>query len=68
MKTIKLLSLAICAFALLSGGVRAADDKKPCCEATAEAGKKCEHKCCVKAGEKGEVCKKCHPKSDKKDK
>ncbi len=65
MKAIKLLSIAVCAFALLSiPAVQAADDKKPCCEATVEAGKKCDHKCCQTASEKGKVCKKCH-KSDK---
>ena len=63
MKAIKLMSVAVCAFALLSvSSVRAADDKKPCCEATVEAGKKCEHKCCQKAAEDGKVCEKCHPK------
>ena len=62
MKAIKLMSVAVCAFALLSvSSVRAADDKKPCCEATVDAGKKCDHKCCQTASEKGKVCKKCHP-------
>ena len=35
-----------------------------CCDATVEAGKKCEHKCCTKAADKGKVCEKCHPKKD----
>ena len=66
MKAIKVLSLAVCAFAFLSvSNVRAADEKKPCCEATVDAGKKCEHKCCTAAAEKGKVCKKCH-KAEKK--
>ena len=62
MKAIKLMSVAVCAFALLNiGSVRAADEpKKPCCEATVDAGKKCDHKCCQTAAEKGKVCKKCH--------
>jgi hypothetical protein len=62
-----LMSLTVCAFAVLSiSPVRAADDKKPCCEATVDAGKKCDHKCCQKASEKGNVCKKCHKTEDKK--
>ncbi len=61
------MSLTVCAFAFLGvSPVRAADDKKPCCEATVEAGKKCDHKCCVKAAEDGKVCEKCHPKKDEK--
>jgi hypothetical protein len=72
MKTIKSLTAVFCALALLGGVslVRAAeqkkDEKKPCCEATVEAGKKCEHKCCKDAAEKGKVCEKCHPKKDDK--
>lgn len=61
----KLLSV----FAVLSliGSVAAfgADEKKlkpgGCCDKAAKAGKKCEHKCCVEAEKKGEVCKKCNP-------
>jgi hypothetical protein len=65
MKTIRLLSVAVCAVAFLNVSVlRAADDKKPCCASTVEAGKKCEHKCCQSSAEKGKVCKKCH-KSEK---
>ena len=67
MKAIKLLTLAVCACAFMSvSPVQAADDKKPCCDATVEAGKKCDHKCCQKAAEKGNVCKKCHKSDDKK--
>ena len=66
MKAIKLLSIAACTFALLSvSTVRAADEKKACCEATVEAGKKCDHKCCQNAAEKGKVCKKCHKSENK---
>lgn len=61
MKTIKLFSVAVCAIVMLAGSIRAADEKKPCCDATVEAGKKCEHKCCVTAAGKDKVCKKCHP-------
>jgi hypothetical protein len=61
MKAIQFLSVILCAAALCSGRALAADEKKPCCDATVEAGKKCEHKCCQKAAEKGKVCKKCHP-------
>ena len=71
MKTIKALAAVLCALALLGGVslVRAQekkDEKKPCCAATVEAGKKCEHKCCKDAAEKGKVCEKCHPKKDEK--
>ncbi len=68
MKVIKLLSVAVCAFAFVTASpisARAADDKKACCEATVEAGKKCDHKCCQKASEAGKVCKKCHKSEDK---
>jgi hypothetical protein len=61
MKAIRIFSVILCAAALCSGSVLAADETKPCCAATVEAGKKCEHKCCQKAAEKGKVCKKCHP-------
>lgn len=64
MKSIKMFSVAVCALVMLAGSIRAADDKKPCCEATVEAGKKCEHKCCVTAAGKDKVCKKCHPAKD----
>lgn len=64
MKTIRLFSVAVYALAMLAGSLRAADEKKPCCDATVEAGKKCEHKCCTKAAGKDKVCKKCHPAKD----
>ena len=68
MRPIFALSAVLCALALLGGPrvLRAADDTKPCCEATVDAGKKCEHKCCQKAAEAGKVCEKCHPKKDDK--
>ena len=49
-------ALAVCSSSVLAG----------CCDATVEAGKKCEHKCCVKASKDGKVCEKCHPKKDEK--
>jgi len=61
MKTIRLLSVLVFAAAMLAGPAWAADEKKPCCEATVEAGKKCDHACCKKAAEANKVCKKCHP-------
>ncbi|HEY6168035.1 MAG TPA: hypothetical protein VI454_08355 [Verrucomicrobiae bacterium] len=66
MKRIKTLSALLAVTALLSAPilVRAADEKKPCCEPTVEAGKKCEHGCCVKAANEGKVCEKCHPKKE----
>ena len=66
MKSLKTLGALFCAAAVLTAWnvARADDEKKPCCEATVEAGKKCEHKCCVKAADADKVCKKCHPKKD----
>jgi hypothetical protein len=69
MKAMKLTLVAglLCAAALLaSTGLVRAEDKKPCCAPTVEAGLKCEHECCVKAAKDGKVCEKCHPKEDKK--
>lgn len=67
MKFIKSLTLAVCCAAILGSlSIARAEDKKPCCEATVEAGKKCDHECCKKAAEKGKVCKKCH-KDEKKE-
>ena len=66
MKIIKLISLAIFTFSVLAGPVMAVDEKKPCCAATVEAGKKCDHKCCQKAAASGKVCKKCHPAKDER--
>jgi hypothetical protein len=73
MNFMKSLTVALCTFALLASlSLRAEDDKKEakkaCCDATVEAGKKCEHKCCQKAAEAGKVCKKCHKEEKKDDK
>ncbi len=46
---------------LAGTGLAAEAEKKPCCAATVEAQKKCAHKCCVKAAERGMICQKCHP-------
>ena len=59
MKSVKSLVLAVVALAFSSSSLLAA-----CCDATVEAGKKCDHKCCVKAANDGKVCEKCHPKKD----
>ena len=61
MKSVTSLVLAAVALAISSSGVLAA-----CCDATVEAGKKCDHKCCVKAANDGKVCEKCHAKKDEK--
>jgi len=68
MKLFKTLLATCCAFALLTGGAFAQEDKekKECCPATAEGQKACAHECCKKAGEAGKVCKKCH-KEEKKE-
>jgi hypothetical protein len=68
MKTITSLgALLFAATLLVSPGILAQEEKKGCCEATVEAGKKCKHECCVKAAEGGKVCEKCHPKKEKKE-
>jgi hypothetical protein len=61
MKLVKSLVLAGLALAFTSSSILAG-----CCDATVDAGKKCEHKCCVKAAKDGKVCEKCHPKKDEK--
>jgi len=73
MKTIKLMTAFLCALAMLAttsvvqvAVAQEKPEKKPCCEATVEAGKKCKHDCCVKAAEAGKVCEKCHPKKEEK--
>jgi hypothetical protein len=70
MKTTKLVTAVLCAFGMLATTslvpAQEKEEKKPCCEATVEAGKKCKHECCVKAAEAGKVCDKCHPKKDEK--
>src|SRR5256885_11251741 len=48
MKLVKTLVLAAVTLAFCSGSVFAG-----CCDATVEAGKKCEHKCCIKASKDG---------------
>jgi len=63
MKSVKTLVLAVVTFAFCSGSLLAA-----CCDATVDAGKKCDHKCCVKAANDGKVCEKCHAKKDKEEK
>ena len=60
MKSVKSLVVAALALAFCSSSLLAA-----CCDATVEAGKKCDHKCCQTASEKGKVCKKCHKSENK---
>jgi hypothetical protein len=68
MKLTRTLVIACCTLAFLAGGaVRAQDDKKPCCPATVEGGKSCDHECCKKAAADGKVCKKCHKEEKKKE-
>jgi hypothetical protein len=73
MKLIKSLTVFACAFALLAGSVRAADDapKKDanlpaCCAKAKKAGKECTHKCCQAAAKDGKTCEKCGSKKTKK--
>ena len=65
MKSIKMLSMALCAFALTFG---TANVQAGCCADAKKAGKACAHKCCVEAAKAKKVCEKCNPKKgDKKD-
>ena len=67
-KVVTTMMGALCALALLAApfGLRADDEKKPCCPATVEGGKACAHECCVKAAKDSKVCEKCHPKKEEK--
>jgi hypothetical protein len=68
MKSIKTFVVMSVAFALIGGtAVRAQEEKKECCPATAEGQKACSHDCCKKAGEAGKTCKKCHKEEKKKE-
>ena len=63
MKSIKTLSLLVCAFALMVG---TANVQASCCDDAKKAGKECTHKCCVEAVKAGKTCEKCNPKKDEK--
>ena len=67
-RIVTVLSILACSVALIGSNALAADKpakKKDCgcCEATVEAGKKCDKcgECCKKAAAEGKVCAKCHP-------
>ena len=64
MKSIKFLSLIVCAFALAIG---TANVQAGCCDDAKKAGKECSHKCCVEAAKNKKTCEKCNPKTDKKE-
>ncbi len=59
MSTIKLLTMAAIFALALAAPVRAEDIHAKCCEKAKQAGKECEHPCCVEAKKKNEVCTKC---------
>ena len=61
MKSIKTLSLLVCAFALMVG---TANVQASCCDDAKKAGKECTHKCCVEAAKAKKVCEKCNPKKE----
>jgi hypothetical protein len=63
MKSIKLMSLIVCAFALSLG---TANLQAGCCDDAKKANKECAHKCCVEATKAKKVCEKCNPKAEKK--
>jgi hypothetical protein len=57
MKAVKLLSVAVCAAALLFSPLAALAES--CCVKAKSEGKNCSHECCVKAHKDGKVCEKC---------
>lgn len=63
MKSIKLLTMVACAFALAIG---TANVQAGCCDDAKKAGKECSHKCCVEATKAKKVCEKCNPKKEEK--
>ena len=77
MKLIKLLAVAACAFALVTGSSMAEEKKEgkklkgkvvagSCCDKAKKADKTCTHPCCVEAEKDGKVCEKCN-KPEKKE-
>jgi hypothetical protein len=67
----KYILSALALATMMTFSVDAADEKKPAgdkkkytessfCDKAQKAGKTCEHKCCVEADKKGEVCGKCN--------
>jgi hypothetical protein len=65
MKSIKMLTMAAFAFALVGGAVNV---QAGCCDDAKKAGKECSHKCCVEATKAKKVCEKCNPKKEDKKK
>ncbi len=63
MKTIKILLIAVCTMALLSGAALAdgKKQKQTCCEKAVADGKECKNKCCLSAHKNGKSCEKCNP-------
>ena len=77
MKLIKLLTVAVCSFALVAGSAVAQEKKGAeklkgkvvagsCCDKAQKADKTCTHPCCVEAAKDGKVCGKCN-KEEKKE-
>jgi hypothetical protein len=64
MKLIQLFSIFACAAALLAAPAMAREHET-CCTRAKAAGKKCDHKCCVKADKEGRLCEKCNGKKEK---
>ena len=63
MKSIKMLTMVACAFALVVG---TANVQAGCGDDAKKAGKACEHKCCVEATKNKKTCEKCNPKKEEK--
>jgi len=67
MKTLKLISAAAFAVAIMAGSSFGGDDPHAkCCADAKKAGKECTHECCVQANKDGKVCAKCAPQKDDK--
>ena len=68
MKSIKLLTAAAFAAAMMTASSFGADDPHAkCCAEAKKAGKECAHPCCVQAKKDDKACAKCPPaEGDKK--
>ena len=62
MKSIKMLSVIVCALFVAS----TANVQAGCCDDAKKAGKECSHKCCVEATKAKKTCEKCNPKKEEK--
>ena len=67
MKTVKLLTAAAFAAAMMTASSFGTEDPHAkCCVEAKKAGKECAHPCCVQAKKDGKVCEKCPPAEGEK--